>query len=84
VLPIDPYADSGRRAWVACPNCADSRDCEPCRDRRTCGRHWRYLLSYTGSILHLQCPTCAHLWDHETNFGATRGPTGPSAAVFEV
>lgn len=82
MLPIDPYADNGRRAWIACPNCADSRDCELCREKRTCDKHWRYLLAYTGSILHLQCPACAHLWSHETNFGATRGATGPSAAVY--
>jgi len=75
VLPIDPQADDGRRAWVACPNCDDARNCGPCGQQRTCAEHWRYLLAHSGSVLHLQCPTCTHLWDHETGFGA-----GPSAA----
>lgn len=73
VLPLDPHADIGRRAWLTCPNCADHRGCVTCEERRRCGRHWRYLLSNTGSVLHLQCPTCTHVWDHETGFGATRG-----------
>ncbi|MFI2642123.1 hypothetical protein [Streptomyces sp. NPDC018610] len=42
-------------------------------ERRRCTRHWRYLLSNTGSTLHLQCPSCTHVWDHETGFGASRG-----------
>ncbi|MGK4578757.1 hypothetical protein [Kitasatospora sp. HPMI-4] len=71
-LPIDPQADIGRRAWVACPNCDDARDCAPCGGQRGCDEHWRYLLSNTGSLLHLQCPACTHVWDHETGFGATR------------
>jgi len=79
MLPIDPQADDGRRAWVACPNCDDARDCAACGQRRTCGDHWRYLLTHSGSVLHLQCPGCTHVWDHETGFGATRGATGPSA-----
>jgi hypothetical protein len=69
VLPIDPQADKGRRAWVDCPRCADNQDCEPCNDRRTCLDHWRYLLSNNGRRLHLQCPSCAHLWEHDTRFG---------------
>ncbi|MFJ9948469.1 hypothetical protein [Kitasatospora sp. NPDC091207] len=71
-LPIDPQADVGRRAWVACPGCDDTRGCAGCAERRNCREHWRYLLSHTGSVLHLQCPTCTHVWDHETGFGATR------------
>ncbi|MGW1052443.1 hypothetical protein [Streptomyces sp. NPDC002521] len=43
-------------------------DCPECDDRRG----WRYLLSNTGSLLHLQCPACHHVWSHETHFGATR------------
>ncbi|MFF4399634.1 hypothetical protein [Streptomyces sp. NPDC001480] len=72
MLPLDPQADIGRRAWVDCPNCADHRGCAMCEQGQTCSRHWRYLLSNTGSILHLQCPACTHIWSHETNFGATR------------
>ncbi|MFF1799143.1 hypothetical protein ACFVXQ_33870 [Kitasatospora sp. NPDC058263] len=71
-LPIDPQADVGRRAWAACPGCDDARGCAGCAERRNCREHWRYLLSNTGSVLHLQCPTCTHVWDHETGFGATR------------
>ena len=75
MLPIDPQADIGRRAWVTCPHCEDHRDCPTCREGRRCRDHWRYLLSNTGSLLHLQCPSCTRVWDHETGFGATR--TGP-------
>ncbi|WP_133913107.1 hypothetical protein [Streptomyces sp. NBC_00582] len=72
MLPLDPQADPGRRAWVACPRCNDHQGCATCEERRTCSTHWRYLLSNVGSLLHLQCPSCAHVWDHETHFGATR------------
>jgi hypothetical protein len=69
MLPIDPDADLGRRAWIDCPRCRDSRHCPDCRSERNCGAHWRYLLASSGSVLHVQCPSCAHLWDHETHFG---------------
>ncbi|MER6064733.1 hypothetical protein ACIBJF_23940 [Streptomyces sp. NPDC050743] len=74
MLPLDPQADIGRRAWVACPNCDDRAGCETCRQggSSTCTAHWRYLLSNTGSLLNLQCPSCHHVWTHETHFGATR------------
>ncbi|MEV7008691.1 hypothetical protein [Streptosporangium sp. NPDC051022] len=71
MLPLDPHADPGRRAWgVPCPGCRDDRDCGVCADGRNCDRHWRYLIGNTGSLLHLQCPGCTHLWNHETGFGA--------------
>ncbi|GAA3430282.1 hypothetical protein ACWDTT_10065 [Streptosporangium sandarakinum] len=70
MLPIDPCADLGRRAWVPCPGCGDHRDCADCGAGRNCADHWRYLLGVTGSRLHLQCPGCTHLWVHETGFGA--------------
>ncbi|AOR33036.1 hypothetical protein BFF78_19975 [Streptomyces fodineus] len=60
MLPLDPQADRGRRAW--------GMDCPECDDRGG----WRYLLSNSGSLLHLQCPSCHHIWSHETYFGATR------------
>jgi hypothetical protein len=69
MLPIDPDADIGRRAWIDCPRCRDARHCADCRAGRDCGAHWRYLLANSGSVLHVQCPACAHLWDHETHFG---------------
>ncbi|MDC0773268.1 hypothetical protein [Streptomyces sp. HD] len=72
MLPRDPQADIGRRAWVACPNCDDRQGCGDCEQDRTCSEHWRYLLSNTGSLLHLQCRSCTHVWTHETGFGATR------------
>jgi hypothetical protein len=50
-------------------------DCGDCASSRNCGVHWRYLISNTGSVLHLQCPGCTHLWNHETYFGA--GGTTP-------
>ncbi|WP_424532198.1 hypothetical protein ACOZ38_18680 [Sphaerisporangium viridialbum] len=74
MLPIDPHADIARRAWISCPRCLDDRDCTDCGTGRNCRDHWRYLLSTTGSILHVQCPGCAHLWAHETHFGAGGRP----------
>lgn len=70
MLPIDPQADIGRRAWIDCPHCDDNRDCSACTGGRTCTEHWRYLLGNTGRTLHLQCPSCTHLWDHGTPPGA--------------
>jgi hypothetical protein len=69
MLPIDPDADIGRRAWVACPRCRDEESCDACRSGRDCGAHWRYLLANSGRVLHVQCPACGHLWDHDTRFG---------------
>lgn len=57
---------------MACPNCRDTHGCAPCEERRACSTHWRYLLTNTGSLLHLQCPGCTHVWVHESDFGATR------------
>jgi hypothetical protein len=65
-MPLDPSADAARRAWLPCPNCHHGAGCEDCAEGRTCGRHWQYLLGNTGRVLHLQCPTCAHLWDVDT------------------
>lgn len=69
MLPIDPDADLGRRAWIDCPRCQDTDHCADCRSGRNCGDHWRYLLANSGSVLHVQCPSCTHVWDHETGFG---------------
>ncbi|OKI19924.1 hypothetical protein [Streptomyces sp. CB03911] len=76
MLPIDPQADIGRRAWAPCPTCRTHETCDACREGRNCADHWRYLLSNTGSLLHLQCPGCTDVWDHETGFGATRSGLG--------
>ncbi|MFL5996593.1 MAG: hypothetical protein ACJ736_20175 [Streptomyces sp.] len=80
MFPLDPQADIGRRAWVACPNCDDRRGCATCEQGRTCSEHWRYLLSHVGSLLHLQCRSCTHIWAHETHFGVR--PDGGSAPAF--
>ncbi|WP_377267081.1 hypothetical protein [Peterkaempfera sp. SMS 1(5)a] len=66
MFPLDPDADRARRAWVPCPNCRDHRDCEACLAGRACPDHWRYLLSNTGPVVHLQCPACTHIWSHDT------------------
>ena len=62
MFPIDPDADRGRRAWLPCPHCDHGRHCAECRSRRNCGDHWQYLLSNQAWVVHLQCPTCGHLW----------------------
>ncbi|MEU8591017.1 hypothetical protein AB0C59_29025 [Streptomyces sp. NPDC048664] len=67
MLPIDPHADRARRAWLPCPHCRDQDGCEACGAGRTCHVHWRYLLSSAGHVVHLQCPTCAHIWDQDTS-----------------
>lgn len=63
MMPLDPTADIGRRAWLRCPNCDHGSDCDDCRSGRNCGKHWQYLLSNKAARVFLQCPDCAHLWD---------------------
>ena len=31
-----------------------------------CATHWQYLLSNQGTVVHLQCPDCGHLWSTDT------------------
>lgn len=59
-LPIDPHADSNKRAWLPCPNC--NPDCPHCRGIETCETHWQFVLGDNGHRIRLQCPTCAHTW----------------------
>lgn len=66
MFPIDPDADASRRAWLACPNCEHGAQCDECLDGRNCRAHWQYLLSNRGTLVHLQCPTCTHLWSLDT------------------
>ena len=66
MLPIDPTADRGRRAWLPCPNCHHGASCLDCQSSRNCGTHWQFLLSNKGTVVHLQCPDCAHLWVTDT------------------
>jgi hypothetical protein len=62
----DPFADIARRAWLPCPNCDHGDECATCQDNRTCDEHWQYLLSNQGPVVHMQCPTCLHLWQRDT------------------
>jgi len=66
VLPIDPHADRGRRAWLPCPLCDHGRNCAECHSPRNCSDHWQYLLSNQAWVVHLQCPTCGYLWSTDT------------------
>ncbi len=72
MLPLDPSADRSRRAWVPCPGCHDHAGCPACAAGRACPEHWRYLLGATGPLVHLQCPSCAHLWTWDS--GGARRP----------
>jgi hypothetical protein len=71
-MPLDPFADRARRAWLPCPRCDHGRGCAECGAGRTCGRHWQYLLGNTATVLHLQCPSCLWLWHHDSRPGAAR------------
>jgi hypothetical protein len=66
VLPIDPTADPGRRAWLPCPQCSHHDRCAECQSTTNCVTHWQYLLSNKGTLVHLQCADCGHLWSTDT------------------
>jgi hypothetical protein len=66
VLPIDPSADRGRRAWLPCSRCNHGARCSDCRTAKNCATHWQYLLSNEGMLVHLQCPDCGHLSSIDT------------------
>ncbi|MFD8500915.1 hypothetical protein [Amycolatopsis sp. NPDC059657] len=66
-MPLDPTADPSRRAWLPCPRCAHGTDCD---DDGNCSEHWQFLLTNRATVLHLQCPSCAHLWSHDTRKSA--------------
>jgi hypothetical protein len=66
MLPIDPTADRARRAWLACPRCHHDAGCADCQSTRNCDAHWQYLLSNKGTVVHLQCRDCGHLWSVDT------------------
>ncbi len=65
----DPDARPDRRVWTGCVVCPDGSDCPECDGRRTCERHWRFLLDAQGRRVFLQCPRCLHRWWHDTRFG---------------
>jgi transcription initiation factor TFIIS-like protein len=72
VLPIDPTADRGRRAWLPCPGGDHGAQCGDCRSTKNCAEHWQYLLSNEGTLVHLQCKDCGHLWSTDTRGPAAR------------
>jgi hypothetical protein len=72
MLPIDPTADRSRRAWLECPNCLHGARCPDCQSPRNCATHWQYLLGNKGPLVHMQCPSCAHLWSLDTSKRAAR------------
>jgi hypothetical protein len=86
-LPIDPDADSRRRAGLPCPNCNRGRDCSQCRNN-DCQTHWQYLLKNAGTRVSLQCPICAHLWTVDAIAdevdGHGRQAAGPSSRRFRL
>jgi len=86
-LPIDPDADSRRRAGLPCPNGNRGRDCSQCRNN-DCQTHWQYLLKNAGTRVSLQCPICAHLWTVDAIVdevdGHGRQAAGPSSRRFRL
>ena len=50
---------SARAASTAAP-------CDRLPEQRNCATHWQYLLSNQGTLVHMQCPTCAYLWSTDT------------------
>ena len=72
MLPIDPTADAARRAWLPCPRCNHGAGCGDCHSAKNCPTHWQYLLSNQGTLVHLQCPDCGHLWSTDTRQVARR------------
>lgn len=66
MMPLDPTADIGRRAWLPCPTGDHGADCGPCQDGRNCDVHWQYLLSNKATRVYLQCPDCGDLWTTDT------------------
>jgi hypothetical protein len=72
VLPIDPTADRGRRAWLACPSCDHGSRCGDCLATKNCATHWQYLLANRGTLVHLQCAGCGYLWSTDTRAPAAR------------
>src|SRR5918997_1681563 len=73
VFPIDPTADRARRAWLPCPCCRHEETCADCQNSRNCDAHWQYLLNNSGTLVHLQCPACGHLWSADTHPRRQRG-----------
>jgi hypothetical protein len=67
MLPIDPDADSSRRAWPPCPACHHGDGCPDCESSRNCSVHWQYLLRNEGKRVFMQCAMCAHLWTADTS-----------------
>ena len=46
MLPIDPTADRGRRAWLPCPSCDHGSRCSDCQGAKNCATHWQYQVKF--------------------------------------
>jgi hypothetical protein len=80
--PIEPDADPGRRAWLACPNCDHGADCPECRSSRNCDTHWQYLLRNAATLVSLQCATCFYVWSVDTAEAHRQAPGEHDDAVI--
>src|SRR6478736_1374781 len=80
-LPIDPDADSARRAWQPCPRCGRGHNCPECEGGLSCASHWQYLLENNGSRLVLQCGGCSHLWTADR---ANSAEPSPATTKIEI
>ena len=63
---IDRNADIGRRVWTSCPACDDDPG-------------WCYLLGYEVGNMFCQCPSCAHRFWWNSEFGVGGGPERPAS-----
>jgi len=66
LLPIGAYADTRRRASVACPARGHGHGCSECESGRNCFVQWQYPIRNDGPYVSLQYPTCAHSWIADT------------------
>jgi DNA-directed RNA polymerase subunit RPC12/RpoP len=46
--------------------CNHGARCGDCQSAKNCAAHWQHLLSNKGTLVHLQCPDCGHLWSIDT------------------
>jgi len=77
-LPIDPDADSSRRAWLPCPQCNRGQHCSECDSGQCCTDHWQYLLREKSSRVVLQCGGCRHVWTADAAHARERSAAGDS------
>jgi hypothetical protein len=58
--------------------CDHGKGCRDCASGHNCSSHWQYLVSNHGTVVNLQCPTCAYLWATDTR--KRRGGSAVEAA----